>query len=164
MSTDTIWPGIDGERVQEARLARATQADIDAMTALERQAYPHPWQRSHFMDALDSGYTLQCLLGADDALLGYYVAMLGVDEAHLLNVCVAPAHQGQGWGRVLLDDLDRWARSHRAQWLWLEVRVSNTRARDIYLSHGYREVGQRKGYYPAAQGQREDALVMCLPL
>ena len=42
---------------------------------------------------------------AGDHLLGYFVAMLGVDEAHLLNITVAPAYQRQGWARVLLDAL-----------------------------------------------------------
>jgi len=48
--------------------------------------------------------------------------------------------------------------------LWLEVRVSNQRALQIYETHGYRRVGQRKGYYPADNGQREDAVVMSLAL
>ena len=97
-------------------------------------------------------------------MLGYYVAMQGVQEAHLLNITVAPQHQGQGWARVLLEALNAWARSCGAQSLWLEVRKSNTRARQIYETHGYRQVGVRKAYYPAAAGLREDAIVMQLNL
>jgi [ribosomal protein S18]-alanine N-acetyltransferase len=88
--------------------------------------------------------------------------MKGVDEVHLLNITVAPMHQARGWGRVMLDALALWARGQGAQWLWLEVRASNVRAQRIYEHHGYRRVGERKGYYPAAQGQREDAVVMSL--
>ncbi len=51
-----------------------------------------------------------------------------------------------------------------AQWLWLEVRASNLRAQQVYEAHGFRRVGERKRYYPAAHGQREDAVVMSLPL
>jgi len=83
---------------------------------------------------------------------------------HLLNITVAPEYQRQGWGRVMLDALALWARGLGAQWLWLEVRVSNTRAIAIYESHGYRRVGLRKAYYPAGHGQREDAVVMSLRL
>ena len=101
---------------------------------------------------------------AGDHLLGYFVAMLGVDEAHLLNITVAPAYQRQGWARVLLDALALWARGRGAQWLWLEVRASNLRAQQVYEAHGFRRVGERKRYYPAAHGQREDAVVMSLPL
>jgi ribosomal-protein-alanine N-acetyltransferase len=42
----------------------------------------------------------------------------------------------------------------------LEVRPSNTRALEIYERYGFKQIGRRKGYYPAADGQREDAIVM----
>lgn len=147
----------------QARFEPLTERWLDAVMALECQAYPHPWTRGNFADSLRSGYQAQVLL-ADEALLGYFVAMKGVDEVHLLNITVAPQHQGQGWGRVMLDALALWARGQGAQWLWLEVRVSNDRAQRIYEHHGYRQVGQRKAYYPATEGQREDAIVMSLRL
>ncbi|HWP12105.1 MAG TPA: ribosomal protein S18-alanine N-acetyltransferase, partial [Ramlibacter sp.] len=96
--------------------------------------------------------------------LGYFVAMKGVDEVHLLNITVAPAYQHQGWGRVILDALATWSRGQGAQWLWLEVRASNVRAQRIYEQHGYRRVGERKSYYPAGLARREDAVVMSLKL
>ncbi len=87
-----------------------------------------------------------------------------MEEVHLLNITVAPAYQRQGWARVLLDALALWARGRGAQWLWLEVRVSNERALHVYQAQGFRRVGERKRYYPAPAGQREDAVVMSLPL
>ena len=147
----------------EARFEPMTQAALDAVLALEAQAYPHPWQRQHFVDCLTSGYQAQLLL-AEDALLGYFVAMKGFEEVHLLNIAVAPAHQRQGWAQVMLDALALWARGLGMQWVWLEARASNTRAIHIYKAHGFRYVGLRKQYYPAEKGQREDALVMSLKL
>ncbi len=137
--------------------------DLDTLLAVEQRAYSHPWTRGNFTDALASGYQIQLLKGGPE-LLGYFVAMPGVDEAHLLNITVAPEFQGQGWARLLLDALALWARGQRAQWLWLEVRISNLRARHVYEQYGFREVGVRKNYYPAAHGQREDAVVMSVPL
>jgi ribosomal-protein-alanine N-acetyltransferase len=90
--------------------------------------------------------------------------MQGVDEVHLLNITVAPEYQRQGWARVMLEALATWARGRGAEWLWLEVRVSNARALGVYEAHGFRRVGQRKGYYPAGRGEREDAVVMSLHL
>ncbi len=147
----------------EARLEPLDAARLEQVLQIEQRAYPHPWTRGNFMDALRSGYHARLLLAGEE-LLGYYVAMQGVDEVHLLNITVAPDYQRQGWGRVMLDALALWARSVHAQWLWLEVRVSNTRAVAIYEAHGYRRVGLRKGYYPAGHGQREDAVVMSLRL
>ena len=136
---------------------------LDDVMQVEQQAYAHPWSRANFLDALHSGYQAQMLV-ADDAVIGYFVAMLGVDEVHLLNITVAPDFQGQGWAKVLLDALAIWARGQNTQWLWLEVRTGNTRALQAYEAAGFRRMGLRKAYYPAAHGQREDALVMSLRL
>lgn len=136
---------------------------LDAVLQVELRAYAHPWNRTNFLDALHAGYQAQVLV-ADTTVLGYFVAMKGVDEVHLLNITVAPEYQGQGWAKVLLDALTLWARGQGADWLWLEVRVGNTRALHVYERHGYCRVGQRKQYYPAEQGQREDAVVMSLRL
>ena len=147
----------------EVRLERGTVLHLDTVMAVEQRAYSHPWTRGNFQDALAHGYQMQLLLGGEQ-LLGSFVAMPGVDEAHLLNITVAPEFQSQGWARMLLDALVLWARSRCAEWLWLEVRVSNLRARTIYEAYGFRKVGERKRYYPAEGDIREDAIVMSLPL
>jgi ribosomal-protein-alanine N-acetyltransferase len=147
----------------EAEFEPLTESRLDAVLPVENAAYEHPWTRGNFVDSLRAGYQAQ-LLTAGGAVLGYFVAMKGVDEVHLLNITVTPAMQGQGWGRVILDALATWSRGQGAQWLWLEVRVSNSRAQQIYERHGYRRVGERKHYYPAARGVREDAVVMSLKL
>jgi [ribosomal protein S18]-alanine N-acetyltransferase len=146
----------------EAEFAPMTEARLDEVIPIEQRAYDHPWTRGNFTDSLRSGYQAQLLCGPDQ-VLGYFVAMKGVDEVHLLNITVAPPFQGQGWGRLMLEALATWSRGQGAQWLWLEVRVSNTRAQRIYERHGFRQVGTRKNYYPADRG-REDALVMSLKL
>ena len=149
-------------RTPEAGFEPMSEARLDEVLAIEQRAYDHPWSRGNFADSLRSGYQAQ-LLCAGDAILGYFVAMKGVDEVHLLNITVAPEYQGQGWGRVLLDALALWARAQGAQWLWLEVRTSNVRARHVYERYGYRRVGERRNYYPA-RGGREDAIVMSYQL
>lgn len=146
----------------EARFEALTLARLDAVLAVEQRAYSHPWTRGNFTDAMASGYQAQVLM-ADEHLLGYFVAMMGVDEVHLLNITVAPAFQRQGWASLMLAALTGWARSQAAHWLWLEVRASNTRAQQVYEHQGFRRVGVRKGYYPAVHG-REDAIVMSLRL
>jgi ribosomal-protein-alanine N-acetyltransferase len=147
----------------EAGFEPMTEARLEQVVAIERAAYGHPWTRGNFADSLRSGYHAQ-LLCAGEQLLGYFVAMKGVDEVHLLNITVAPLYQGQGWGRIMLDALALWARAEGAQWLWLEVRTSNARAQQVYQRYGYRRVGERKNYYPAAEGAREDAIVMSYKL
>ncbi len=153
----------------EARFDAMTRARLPAVLRVEQSAYPHPWSENNFLDSLLAGYQAQMLVAGSSAspdLLGYFVAMKGVDEVHLLNITVAPAWQCQGWARVLLDALGVWSRGQGAQWLWLEVRVSNLRARAVYEIHGFKHVGTRRNYYPASPGlpNGEDAIVMSLAL
>ncbi len=133
-------------------------ADLEAVLAVERRAYPYPWTMGIFRDCLRSGYDCW-LLEQGGELLGYLVLSAAAGEAHLLNLCVNPAHQGQGLGRWLLGkalDLARW---HQVDSVFLEVRASNATARHLYQSAGFNEIGLRPGYYPADEG-REDAIVM----
>lgn len=152
-----LWRGA------QVRMQAVTLADLPELLQVERLAYPHPWSETNFRDALACGYRAQMLV-ADGVVLGYYIAMHGVDEVHLLNITVAPAWQGQGWARLMLDALGGWARAQGAEWLWLEVREGNARALRVYQAHGFRRVGYRKAYYPAPGGSREDAIVMSLRL
>lgn len=132
---------------------------LDEVMRVEQQAYAHPWSRANFIDALHSGYQAQ-MLTADGEIVGYFVAMKGVDEVHLLNITVAPRYQGQGWANVILEALAIWSRGQDAHWLWLEVRTGNERALRAYRSFGFAQMGVRKAYYPAGHGLREDAIVM----
>lgn len=147
----------------EAQFEPLTDAWLDDVMRVEQSAYAQPWSRGNFTDSLRAGYQALMLVAGSE-LIGYFIAMKGVDEVHLLNVTVAPPYQKQGWARVMLDGLALWARGQGAQWLWLEVRVSNSRAQQVYQAHGYQRVGERKGYYPALTGEREDAVVMNLQL
>lgn len=148
---------------REAWFEPMTEALLAPVLEVEAQAYEFPWSRGNFVDSLKAGYQAQVLRGGGD-LLGYFVAMKGFEEVHLLNITVNPMYQRQGWARVMLDTLALWSRGRGAQWLWLEVRASNQRAIGIYERHGYRRVGERKDYYPAPGGKREQAVVMSLRL
>jgi ribosomal-protein-alanine N-acetyltransferase len=144
-------------------LSPMTQDNLDAVIAIEQTAYSHPWTRGNFRDSLNPLFEAQCLW-LDGELLGYFLAMHGVEEMHLLNITVAPAHQGQGWGHMMLDALSLMSRHAGAQWLWLEVRQSNQRALQVYVRYGFKQISIRKNYYPAGRQQREHAVVMSLKL
>ena len=154
---------------REAQFEAMTPAWLPAVLRVEQSAYEQPWSETNFTDSLRAGYQAQLLTAGrapPTELLAYFVAMKGVDEVHLLNITVAPAFQRQGWAQVMLDALALWARGQGAQWLWLEVRLGNLRARSVYESHGFREVGMRRHYYPASAShpRGEDAIVMSLAL
>lgn len=152
----------------ERLLLPMTVTQLDTVLAIEQAAYAFPWTRGNFIDSLASGYPSQVLYGAQGELLGYFVAMEGVDEMHLLNITVSPPAWGQGHALFMLDELCVLARARKAQQIWLEVRESNQRARAVYERYGFTNIGVRRGYYPASRlthaSGREDAAVMSLVL
>ncbi len=137
--------------------------DLAAVVDVEAQVYSFPWSRGNFIDSLAAGYLAELLECPQAGLLGYFVAMPGVDELHLLNITVAPDWQGRGHGQALLQTVLAHGQRLGMGSLWLEVRQSNQRAYALYRRRGFAEVGRRRGYYPAANG-REDAIVMRLEL
>ena len=152
------------EEVRNAVTLRTmTPENLDAVMAIEQAAYSHPWSRGNFRDSLNPLFDAHCLWLGDE-LLGYFLAMHGFEEMHLLNITVAPARQGQGWAHMMLDALSLISRNVGAQTLWLEVRQSNVRALQVYERYGFVPVGLRKDYYPADRQQREHAVVMSLKL
>jgi ribosomal-protein-alanine N-acetyltransferase len=144
--------------------ARMTVEDLDEVLPIENVVYPFPWTRGNFIDSFNSGYETWTLCNETGTLVGYFLVMLAVDEAHLLNVSVRADLQGQGHGRKLLDKIVALAAEHKMTSILLEVRPSNTRALSVYKSYGFKQIGVRKGYYPAANHSREDAIVMRMPI
>jgi ribosomal-protein-alanine N-acetyltransferase len=136
--------------------------DVTEIIAVERQAYPVPWTHGNFVDSLAAAYPAEVLRGPRAELLGYWLAMPGVDEMHLLNITVVPAWQGRGLAVAMLGRVVADCRRRGLTQLWLEVRVGNQRARDVYRRYGFAEVGRRRAYYPVQQGPREDAILMSL--
>jgi ribosomal-protein-alanine N-acetyltransferase len=137
-------------------------SDFDQVLAIERAIYTHPWTVGNFRDSLQAGYSCW-VMEHDGAMVGYGVLMIGVAEAHLLNLSVAREWQRRGLGRELLQHFVQLARQLEAERLFLEVRPSNVSARGLYARAGFRELYVRRGYYPA-DGGREDAILMGMDL
>jgi ribosomal-protein-alanine N-acetyltransferase len=148
----------------QAWLRKMALIDLDAVLAIEISAYRFPWSRGNFIDSLSAGYLAEMVVEGHGAPIAYCVAMPGVDEMHLLNLTVAPPCQRQGHACTLLDSLEQHCLEVGLTTLWLEVRAGNERAREVYATRGFTQVGVRKGYYPAGLARREDALVMSLKL
>jgi len=126
---------------------------------IELRAYAFPWTEGIFRDCLKAGYSGWVLIDEFGIVRGYALMSMAVGEAHVLNLCIDPAHQREGLGRELLDHLMRIARAAYMTIVLLEVRKSNKAAIRLYESAGFQRLGLRKGYYPAVEG-REDALLL----
>ncbi|MGZ3253805.1 MAG: ribosomal protein S18-alanine N-acetyltransferase [Burkholderiaceae bacterium] len=138
--------------------------DLDDVVLIENDIYPHPWTRGNFLDSFSSGYEFWTLRDESGVLIGYFLLILALDEAHLLNVSVRADLQGKGFGKKLLDKVVAIAQENGMSSVLLEVRPSNKHALAVYKHYGFTQIGVRKGYYPDADNTREDAIVMRLPV
>lgn len=136
--------------------------DVATVLAIEQAAYDFPWTDNIFRDCVRVGYSCW-VLDMDGMTIGYGILATGGGEAHLLNLCVHPQHQGQGWGTRLLERMLDLARWHEADSVFLEVRPSNLGAIELYERFGFGVIGVRPDYYRGLNG-REDAVVMALQL
>lgn len=138
-----------------------TEEDLAAVMELEKSAHSHPWRLSSFEDCL-KGRQRCWLAEAKEKLVGYVVVTHAGGDAELLNIAVSPKFQRKGIGSVLLQHAINCVVGH-ADMLFLEVRVSNKKAIELYSKEGFFELGHRKGYYPTLNGH-EDALLMASQL
>lgn len=139
-----------------------TSDDLDAVIAIELDAYPFPWTRGIFADCLRAGY-LAWVAEREGQVCGYALLSFGAGEAHVLNLCVAASARRRGVARRLLDRLLEDAQLAGAERVFLEVRPSNAEAIALYDARGFHLITRRPNYYPT-HGGREDALVMAMEL
>lgn len=139
--------------------APMTGEDLPWVVENERELHAFPWSIGNFADSLTAGYSAW-MMRREARPVAYAVMLTVVDEAHLLNISVTRSAQRGGVGGVLLHHLFGEARRLGSSQFFLEVRPSNEAALALYSRHGFVRVGQRKNYYPAPAGQREDAIVM----
>lgn len=143
-------------------IRQMTADDLDRVFEIEQAAYPFPWTRGIFEDCMRANYDCSALQ-AGPRLIAYTICSHGAAESHLLNLCVAPNWQRNGYGNLMLDHVIRKARLQQSSSMFLEVRPSNPSGMVLYERKGFYVVGTRPGYYRAAVG-REDAIVMQLEL
>ncbi len=138
-------------------IRRLDLSHLNAIESIEKRAYPTPWSRAMFASELAKPASI-CLGAFDGELLvGYAVNSRYVDAWHVMNVAVAPEHQGRGIATRLLERLFDLTHDDQRRGYTLEVRVSNDKAMRLYTRMGFEARGVRRGYYT---DNREDAVIM----
>ena len=145
--------------VQDYIIASSTEADLDAVLAIERLSFPTPWERQAFSEEVARPWARlevlrQVETGGVVAFCNYWLV---ADELHILNVAVHPDERRRGHAARLLEHILSEASRNKTRVVSLEVRLSNHAAQALYRKFGFREVGTRPRYY-ADNG--EDALLM----
>ena len=90
--------------------------------------------------------------------------MAVLDEMHLLNITISKEFQAKGYGKYIIENLIKICKCNNISSIFLEVRKSNLVAKKFYEKFNFKQLSERKGYYPARNNMREDAIVMQLKL
>lgn len=140
--------------------------DLDAVAALEREAFPDTaWSVETFWAELAGvPVTRSYLVAVDDGrdtdgacvLVGYAGISISGADADVQTVVVRPAWRGRGVATALVEALTQHAAERGVRRLLLEVAADNAPARRLYSQLGFTDVGVRRAYF----GPRRDALLM----
>jgi len=149
--------------VNRNNIRKMLLTDTPAVFAIEEQISVAPWSEQLFKDCINVGYDSWVLI-EDKQVVGYGVLSYAVNEAHILQLAIAPEKQRQGLGEKLLHHLLDQAKIKGAEEAFLEVRESNLAARALYQKYNFVEVGIRKDYYEGLNGTREDGLSLTCSL
>ena len=134
-----------------------TFEDLDRVLEIEHACFSDPWHISTFRIQLMFENAIYVVADDGGKMLGYAGMLHIVDEGEILNVAVCPNHRQRGAGNALILHLIEIAKQKGAVALTLEVRASNTAAKELYKKHRFEDVGLRKEYY---KNPTEDAIIM----
>ena len=134
------------------------EQDIDIALDIERESNPFPWTVRNFKDCIEKGY-YSLVLKEGMKVIGFAILSVSTEESHLLNIGLTASKRGQGLGKELLEKIIMAAEVMGSKKIFLEVRISNVIAIDLYKTSGFKEIGLRKNYYRTKEG-REDAILM----
>ena len=142
------------------RVVKMTAAHVDQLMAYEREMFgTEAWSRGGYLDEIAERRTRYyvAIESDDGTLLGWGGVMIVQDTAEILTVGVVPTARRTGLARRMIAELLAEAEVRGAREAFLEVRVDNEPARELYRSEGFVEMGLRRGYY---DGGRVDGVTM----
>jgi ribosomal-protein-alanine N-acetyltransferase len=141
----------------EFHVAPVSHLWLGRLVEIDANWNPKTWSVQLFEQELSSRSSRVRGLFTGEQLVGYLIAHVVCDEAHIVSLGLAPDWRGKGGGRVLIADFMRMCAVERVTSVTLDVRVSNLAARKLYESCGFFVVGLRRNYY---SDNGEDALTM----
>lgn len=133
------------------------EAHIAQIAALEKQCFSDPWSEVSVRSELSNPLSDWLVAEEDGKLIGYVGSQSVAPEADVMNLAVAPEWRKKGIGRALMKALIAQLHSRGITALFLEVRVGNIPAQNLYRGLEFVEVGRRPKYYV---NPTEDALIL----
>ena len=138
------------------------EADLDAVSAMEKASFRRPWSRKAFADEMIQEYSRNLVLKLENSsktyqIIGYLCYRVISGEAHILKFAVHPEFRRKGRGFCFLRHCLSAMAADGIASVMLEVRESNAAAIGIYEKAGFAVEARLPAYYPDT---REDVILM----
>ena len=131
--------------------------DILRISQIETECFPmEPWSFKMLASSFDSESFHGVLAEDGEEIIGYGGITVAAGTADIANVAVTEPYRHSGVGTAIISELLKIASSLGAEKVFLEVRVSNSIAMELYLKSGFKGAYARTRYY----SDGEDCLVM----
>lgn len=154
-------------------IRKATERDLPQVIYINRVELPENYPFSFFEYVLKLNPELFYVAEFKGKIIGYVMAQLEDSNrrsflipapeligkgkiVHLLSIAVLEEYQRRGVGSLLLERVIESSKKLEASRIYLEVRVSNTRAQNLYRKYGFKILTKLAAYYMDG----EDAYVM----
>ena len=139
------------------KLVPMTAEHLEQVAQLEKECFSMPWTEEMLREELFNPNASYIVAEAPDGtVLGYAGLQAVIDEGYITNIAVRADYRQMGVGSALVETFCKFGEAHLA-FLTLEVRASNQAAINLYMKHGFAQVGRRKDYYDRP---KEDAILM----
>lgn len=133
------------------------QDDLDDVLRIERASFEQPYSREIIEQELKIPAAQVWVVLHRGKIVAYIDFWVVKDEMELVSIAVSPRYKRKGVGDFMMHRMCRFADQHRARFIYLDVRQSNSAAQGLYEKFGFQKVGLRRRYYT---DNREDAIIM----
>ena len=135
---------------QIATIRLATVEDVDAIAAVEKEAYMGnpPWMKDAFGEDLTyNTKAIYIVIELEETIQAFVGARVTPENLHITNIAVHSDIRFLGCATLLMKQLEKYARFLEKDSISLEVRVSNTKAIRLYEKFGFIQTGYKEKYY-----------------
>lgn len=149
-------------------IEEALDEDLPILAEIQGASFSHKWgtaelSRMKAQKGVDILVARRSSPYGTRTPLGFLILRRAADEAEVITIAVHPRQRGRGIGKKLMEAGLFRLYGERCSHLFLEVDAANEPAVLLYRGLGFKEVGRRKGYYGASEGDGT-ALVMRIDL
>lgn len=141
-------------------IREAKREDIPSIVKIASESFTSPWSEESIVREFDNTVSIFQVAEIDNEVVGFLILRVIQEEAEILSLAVKPDFRQKGIATELIRSAISRLKNSVKQ-CFLEVRVSNRAAIELYKKFNFKEIGIRKNYY---RDPKEDAMVMTLKL